>query len=237
MRPSIAISWGPVDAYGQPAHRVVIDTGPEFRVQALRAGIRQLDAIFYTHAHADHTFGLDDLRPLSFLHEGGLPLYADDATASTLEHIFDFIFSPASTYPYRARVALHRIAGEQCVEIAGVGFQRIPVLHGRLAIAGYRVGDAAYLTDMSSVPDASLRLLEGLDVLILDALRHTPHPNHANVEEALGWVERIRPRRAFLTHMSHELHHADTESTLPEHVRLLYDGLEIGFSLESGPCS
>ena len=231
MRPSILVSWGELDSYGEPARRVAIDTGPEFRIQALRAGIHHLDAVFYTHAHADHTLGLDDLRPFSFLHQGNLPLYADDATALSLERIFDYTFSPASTYSYRARVELHRIAGDQCVEVAGLSFRRIPLQHGKLGIAGYRVGTAAYLTDMSEVPESSLALLEGLDVLILGALRRTRHPNHANVEEALAWVERIQPKQAFFTHMSHDLHHADTERTLPEHVRLAYDGLAIPFRL------
>ncbi len=230
-RPSVLISWGTPDSHGEPAHQVVIDTGPEFRIQALRAGIHHLDAVFYTHAHADHTLGLDDLRPLSFLHQGGLPLYADDTTALTLERIFDYTFSPASTYSYRARVELHRVAGDQCIEVSGVGFRRIPLHHGKLGIAGYRFGTAAYLTDMSEVPESSLALLEGLDVLILGALRRTKHPNHANVEEALAWVERIQPKQAFFTHMSHDLHHADTERTLPAHVRLAYDGLQIPFRL------
>lgn len=232
MRPSIAITWGPEDSYGEPAHRVVIDTGPEFRMQALRAGVHHLDAVFYTHAHADHTLGLDDLRPLSYLRKSLLPLYADDETAKTLESIFPYTFSPTSTYANRARVALHRISGDQCVEVAGVLIRRIPVLHGRLEIAGYRVGNAAYLTDMSAVPEASLRLLEGLDVLILDALRHEHHPSHANVDEALRWIERIAPRRAFFTHMSHELPHEETERSLPEHVRLSYDGLQIPIFLD-----
>jgi phosphoribosyl 1,2-cyclic phosphate phosphodiesterase len=239
LRPSIAISWGPLDSHGEPAHRVVIDTGPEFRVQALRAGIHHLDAVFYTHAHADHTLGLDDLRPLSYLHRAkspkraSLPLYADDTTAATLERIFDYTFSPASTYPNRARVALHRIAGQQSTAVAGVGFQRIPLLHGHLRIAGYRFGNAAYLTDMSAVPEASLALLEGLDVLILGALRIEKHPAHANVEEALAWVERLAPRQAWFTHMSHDLHHADTEQTLPAHVRLAWDGQQIPCLLQA----
>jgi phosphoribosyl 1,2-cyclic phosphate phosphodiesterase len=245
MRPSIAVSWGTSDTAGEPAHRVVIDTGPEFRVQALRADIHHLDAVFYTHAHADHILGLDDLRPLSYLYHrasgrtGGnrtnLPLYADDETASVLERIFDYTFSPSSTYPNKARVSLHRIEGDQCVDIAGVSFQRIPLLHGRQNIAGYRFGNAGYLTDMSSIPDSSLALLQGLDVLNLDALRYEHHPSHANIDEALKWVERIRPARAFFTHMSHELHHADTEAILPGHVRLAYDGLELSISL-GGAC-
>ncbi|HEY0786717.1 MAG TPA: MBL fold metallo-hydrolase [Acidobacteriaceae bacterium] len=233
MRPSIAISWGPLDAHGEPLHRAIIDTGPEFRMQALRAGIHHVDAVFYTHAHADHTLGLDDLRPLSYLyramHRLPLPLYADAPTADVLERIFEYTFSPHSTYPNRAQVALHRIAGEQAIEVAGLLIHRVPILHGRLGIAGYRFGNAAYLTDMSEIPPASLALLEGLDVLILDALRLDPHPSHANVSQALAWVDRLQPRRAFFTHMSHELGHQQTERTLPAHVRLAYDGLELPF--------
>ena len=227
-RPSIAVSW----ERDGTLHRFLIDTGPEFRMQALREAIRELDAVFYTHAHADHVLGLDDLRPLSYRHRnGGLPLYADDGTADVLERIFDYTFSPGSTYPNKARVRLHRLNDEAHVDIAGVTVQRIPLLHGRLPIAGYRFGDAAYLTDMSSIPETSFALLRGLDVVILDALRWEHHPSHANVQEALGWVERLNARRAFFTHMSHELAHAETEAKLPPHVRLLFDGQRIPIEL------
>ncbi len=221
-RPSIAVSW--TGAAGEE-HRVVIDTGPEFRMQALRERITSVDAVFYTHAHADHILGLDDLRPLTFrFKQSKLPLYADTRTAEVLERIFDYTFSPASTYPNKARVALHRIEGTACITVAGVPFQRVPLLHGRLPIAGYRFGSAAYLTDMSSIPEESLALLGGLDLVILDALRWEHHPSHANIDEAVAWVERIGARRAFFTHMSHELAHAATEARLPPHIRLLYDG-------------
>ena len=236
MRPSIAVSWGRRGTEDEPAHRVIIDTGPEFRLQALRAGIRQVDAVLYTHSHADHILGLDDLRALSFLRKGRssskLPLYADDETATVLERIFDYTFSPKSTYPNKALVAIHRIAGEECVQVAGMAFQRIPLKHGRLDVAGYRFGNAAYLTDMSAIPDTSLRLLEDLDVLILDALRIEPHPAHANVAEALSWIEQLKPRRAYFTHMSHELKHEETELSLPPHVRLAYDELELPITLQ-----
>ncbi len=223
-RPSIAVAWG--------EHRVLIDTGPEFRLQALREGIDRVDAVLYTHAHADHILGLDDLRPLTFRHPAGkLPLYADEATAQVLERIFDYTFSPGSLYPNKARVALNRIAGTDTVTVAGQAFQRIPLLHGRLPIAGYRFGRAAYLTDMSAIPDESFALLKGLDVVILDALRWEHHPSHANVDEALEWVRRVGARCAYFTHMSHELKHAETEAKLPENVRLLYDGLRIPFEL------
>jgi phosphoribosyl 1,2-cyclic phosphate phosphodiesterase len=222
-RPSIAIEW--------EGHRVLIDTGPDFRQQALREHIQHIDAVLYTHPHADHILGLDDLRPLSFRHPDGMPLYADDNSIKVLETVFSYTFSPTSKYPTRARVALHRLNDHESADIKGVTFQRVPLLHGHLNVAGYRFGSAAYLTDMNVIPDASLSLLEDLDVLILDALRKEPHPSHANVEQALAWIDRVKPRRAFFTHMSHELDHEQTNAELPPHVRLAFDGLRIPFEL------
>jgi phosphoribosyl 1,2-cyclic phosphate phosphodiesterase len=220
MRPSIAIEWND--------RRVVVDTGPDFREQALRAGIRRVDAVFYTHAHADHIMGMDDLRPLSFPHmPGNLPLYADAETGSILERVFDYTFSPESQYPTRARVKLHRISGHETVEVDGVSFQRVPLLHGPTEVSGFRFGNAAYLTDMKTIPESSLPLLENLDVMILDGLRPQPHPSHATLEEAMRWVEVVKPKRAWMTHMSHEVDHEATEATFPPHVRLSYDGLRI----------
>lgn len=226
-RPSIAVQWQD-DTAGQT---VVIDTGLDFRSQALREKIRHVDAVFYTHAHADHILGFDDLRPLSFRHPGGLPLYGDETTASVLERIFEYTFSPHAKYPTRARVNLLRLNDRESAEVAGVRFQRVPLLHGDLSVGGFRFGSAAYLTDMSSIPESSLPLLEDLDVLIIDALRKQPHPSHANIDQALAWTERVAPRRAFFTHMSHELDHSETENELPPHVRLAYDGLRIPFEI------
>ena len=224
MRPSIAVEW--------QGNRVVMDTGPDFREQALRAGIGHVDAVFYTHAHADHILGLDDLRPLSFRHRPGhIPLYADAETVDTLERVFEYTFSPESQYPTRARVKLHSIAGHDVAEVHGARFQRVPLQHGRTEVSGFRFGNAAYLTDMKTIPESSLPLLEDLDVMILDGLRPQEHPSHANLEEALRWVERVKPRRAWLTHMSHEVDHAATEAGFPEHVRLSYDGLRIPIEL------
>jgi phosphoribosyl 1,2-cyclic phosphate phosphodiesterase len=222
-RPSIAVQWN--------QHTVVIDTGQDFRQQLLREHIRHVDAVFYTHAHADHVLGMDDLRPLSFQLPNGLPLYADDATAEVLRRIFDYTFSPRANYPTRARVKLHHLNGHESVEVAGLRFQRVPLLHGDLPVAGYRFGSAAYLTDMNAIPDSSLPLLENLDVLLIDALRWDRHPSHNNVEQALHWIDRIQPRRAFFTHIAHELGHAETEAALPAHVRLAYDGLRIPFEI------
>jgi phosphoribosyl 1,2-cyclic phosphate phosphodiesterase len=226
-RPSIAVQWP--DHSGRQT--IVIDTGPDFRYQALREKIHHVDAVFYTHAHADHILGMDDLRPLSFRHSSGLALYADNITADVLERVFEYTFSPEAKYPTRARVTLRRLNDHDSADVAGVRFQRVPLWHGGLCVGGFRFGSAAYLTDMSAIPDSSLPLLENLDVVIIDALRPQPHPSHANIDQALGWVERLRPRRAFFTHMSHEVEHSETESRLPPHIRLAYDGLRIPFEI------
>lgn len=227
-RPSIAVVWNG----GGTTHTVVIDTGPDFREQALREGIRHVDAVLYTHAHADHILGMDDLRPLSFRHKPGfMPLYADEPTAAILRRVFDYTFSADATYPMRARVELCGLDSTEVAEIDGVRFQRIPLMHGPQEVAGFRFGSAAYLTDMSRIPEESLPLLEGLDVVILDALRPQPHPSHATIAESLGWVDRIGPKRAWFTHMSHEVDHEETEKGFPAEVRLSYDGLRIPFEL------
>jgi phosphoribosyl 1,2-cyclic phosphate phosphodiesterase len=220
-RPSIAVAW--------EGHRVVIDTGPDFRMQALREGIDHVDAVLYTHSHADHILGLDDLRPLSFKHKTKLPLYADDSAASVIERIFDYTFETAAWYPTRARVEMHRMGPS--IEIEGAVFQRIPLTHGKIEVAGFRFGNAAYLTDMNDIPNQSLALLKDLDVVILDALRKTPHPSHATLEQALAFVRQMQPRRAYFTHMSHDLSHAETNSELPENIQLAYDGLRIPFEI------
>ena len=226
-RPSIAVQWP--DHAGKQT--VVIDTGPDFRQQALREKIQHIDAVFYTHGHADHILGMDDLRPLSFRHSVSLSLYADDPTADILERVFDYTFAEGHKYPTRARVTICRLNNHEAADVAGVRFQRVPLLHGRLTVSGFRFGSAAYLTDMSSIPDSSFPLLRNLDIVIIDALRPQPHPSHATIDQALGWIEQLQPRRAFLTHMSHEVEHTETENRLPPHVRLAYDGLRIPFEI------
>lgn len=228
-RPSIAVEW---QGAGGTPRTVVIDTGPDFRAQALREDIRHVDAVFYTHAHSDHILGMDDLRPLSFQHRPAmLPLYADARTAGVLRRNFDYTFAADSKYPTRARVELHGLEGTESAVVHGARFQRVPLLHGDLEVAGFRFGSAAYLTDMSRIPETSLPLLEGLDVLIVDALRPEPHPSHASLPEALAWVARIQPKRGWFTHMSHDVEHAATEATFPAQVRLGFDGLRIEFEL------
>jgi phosphoribosyl 1,2-cyclic phosphate phosphodiesterase len=211
---------------------VVIDTGPDFREQALRNGVNRLDAVYYTHSHADHILGLDDLRPLSYAaaREGApIPLYATAETTAVLESIFAYTFSPHATYPNRARVRL--VPLQESTSIHGVDFIRVPVMHGEMEIVGYRFGRVAYLTDVSEIPEASFALLQGLDHIVLSALRYKPHPSHATVEQALGWARRIGARQTWLTHIAHELGHEATNRTLPEGVALAYDGLTVPVSL------
>ncbi len=224
-RPSIKLDF--------EGHTVLIDTGPDFHAQAIRERITHVDAVFYTHHHADHILGMDDLRPLSFQHTPDLPLYADESTAEVIHRVFSYTFRTVDRYPTSARVQLLPMPSGPgaFVDIAGAHFQRIPVIHGRETIAGYRFGSAAYLTDMSDIPEESVALLQGLDILILDALRREPHPSHSHLNKSIALVERLKPRRAFFTHMSHDLDHDATEAILPPHIRLAYDGLKLQFDI------
>jgi phosphoribosyl 1,2-cyclic phosphate phosphodiesterase len=224
-RPSVRLAYND--------HTVLIDTGPDFHAQAVRERISRVDAVLYTHGHADHVMGFDDLRPLSFYAKGNLPIYADDATAKNIERIFEYTFRKEDRYPTSARVEIHRIDPTPGVgiDLFGACFRRIPVTHGREEITGYRFGSAAYLTDMSDIPEVSLPLLQDLDVLILDALRRDPHPSHSHLDKSVAIVEQLKPRRAYFTHMSHDLDHAVTEAALPPHIRLAYDGLQIQFEI------
>ncbi|MGI4980735.1 MAG: MBL fold metallo-hydrolase [Janthinobacterium lividum] len=225
MRASIALRFN--------ERTVLIDTGQDFRTQALRAGIDHVDAVLYTHGHADHILGFDDLRPLTFGKPDRLPLYADDPTADTIERIFDYTFKTRDRYPTSARVDLRRLSSEPgtSLELFGACFERIPVIHGRNIIAGYRFGRAAYLTDMSDLPEASFDRLRDLDVVVLDALRREPHPSHSHLDHSVAIAARIGAKSTYFTHISHDLDHAMTEKNLPPGVHMAYDGLQLEFPI------
>lgn len=220
-RPSIMVQYN--------GRNVVIDTTPDFREQALREQIRRLDAVIYTHAHADHVLGLDDLRPLTFHGPENIPLYAEPNTSQRLRTMFSYIFDGDYKYGGLARVELRELKDE--VALWGARFEAIPVLHGDAQIYGFRFGSAAYLTDFSEIPEASYGRLENLDILFLDALRYKPHPTHSTIDKSLAIVQRLQPRRAFFTHIAHDLPHAATNAALPEHVRLAHDGLKLEFEI------
>jgi phosphoribosyl 1,2-cyclic phosphate phosphodiesterase len=223
-RPSVMIEYG--------GNVVLIDTAPDFYQQAIRERIRRVDAVLYTHTHADHILGIDDLRPLSFRHKPDrLPLYAHPEAAAFLRKMFSYIFDAEYKFGGLPHLELRTI--DEPVELFGLKFEPVPLIHGEAQIYGFRFGSAAYLTDHSEIPDASLRQLRGLDVLFLDALRHKPHPTHSTVADSLRTVQQLKPKRAFFTHICHDLPHEATNASLPANVRLAYDGMKVEFEIGS----
>ncbi len=224
LRPSVLVRF----VSDGTERNVVIDTSPDFRQQALSANLRRLDAILYTHDHADHIMGLDDVRPFNYGRRDRIPVYASQSTMKSLLRVFPYGFAGES--PHRGgvpRLDGRTVADNSPIDLFGMRFQPFTVYHGPKRILGFRFGRAAYVTDQTGFPPESLLWLDDLDVLFLGALRHVPHPMHSTVEEALAWVEQLRPRRTFLTHMCHELPHDETNRRLPDGVSLAYDGLKI----------
>lgn len=206
---------------------VLVDTPPELRLQLLRAQVKRIDALIYTHTHADHLFGLDDVRVFSG-RQGPLPVYGTPRTFENLRQQFFYIFADTPMGGGKPQLALHPIEPiDQPFVVAGVPVQPIPVFHGATPVLGYRFGSVAYVTDTNNIPESSLRLLADLDVLVLDALRHRSHPTHFSISEALAVVERVKPRHTYFTHICHDLDHEATNRSLPSEVELAYDGLSI----------
>jgi phosphoribosyl 1,2-cyclic phosphate phosphodiesterase len=215
-RPSLLLQFG--------GHNVVIDTTPDFRFQAMREKIDRLDAVLYTHAHADHILGLDDIRPYNLKQRGIVPVYASESTQETLRRQFAYVFDDVPTESSVPAIDMHTITGP--FDLFGLQITPVAAQHGPQPVLGFRFGDAAYLTDFSSVPESSKALLQGLDDFILDALRYTPHPMHSNVEQSLALVAELNPHRAWFTHICHDLGHVEANAKLPEGVQLAYDGLK-----------
>jgi phosphoribosyl 1,2-cyclic phosphate phosphodiesterase len=202
-------------------HNIIIDASTDFRQQALRVGLKRLSAILFTHAHADHCFGLDDTRPIMFRH-GAIACFATDVTWQGLRRIYSYAFEPAP-YPGVPRIIPHTIEGR--FTLLGLNVEPLTVMHGRLPVTAFRINDFAYVTDCNVIPDEACEKLLGLDLLVIDALRFKSHPTHMSLDQALRYVEKLKPRRALLTHISHDIKHAETSGHLPEHVEIAYDGL------------
>ena len=217
LRPSVLLRW--------EGATILVDTSTDLRQQVLRMGLMDLDAVFYTHAHADHTFGLDDLRMFNWRRGGAIPVYGSAITLQAIRRTFWYVFEDVEAGGGKPLLDLHEVDG--AFPLHGRTVIPVPLQHGRLPILGYRIGGFAYLTDVSAIPDASYELLRGLDVLVLSALRHRPHPTHLHLERALQEAARIGAARTFFTHIAHELSHAAVAAELPRGVELAYDGLSL----------
>lgn len=203
---------------------ILVDTSPDLRTQALREKIPHIDAVLFTHTHADHVNGIDDLRGYHLLHKLVIPCYGDKGVIETISKNFSYIFEGMQKGGYTPLLEPHIISG--VFSLFSRKFTPVPLVHGYSHSTGYRVDDSAYITDCSDIPESSMARLAGLDLLIIDALRYTPHPAHFNIEGALRIVEKLKPRRTVLTHLTHEVAYADG-AKLPPGVELAYDGMTI----------
>lgn len=231
-RPSILIELPSLDgqpgaaSYTRDVRSILVDTSTDLRTQALVNNIRRVDAILFTHTHADHVFGLDDVRSFNQIQRSSIPCYASPATAATLREMFSYIFEPpAQKGGGIPQIALFNIGGP--FTLGSVDIVPVRVMHGKLPVLGFRIGTFAYLTDCNAIPDESWPLLDGVRTIVLDALRHRPHSTHFSVAEAVDVVGRLGTERAYFTHICHDLLHAETCAQLPGGVELAYDGLVI----------
>jgi phosphoribosyl 1,2-cyclic phosphate phosphodiesterase len=215
-----------------PGGNLLIDTTPEMRLQLLRERIRHVHAIAFTHHHADHLFGLDDARLFPRWIGGPVPIYCEQETEDCIRRVFHYAFEDGTdraAVSFVPKMRFVRVGPGVPFETVGERVLPIRLEHGPFPVLGFRVGSLAYCTDVSRIPEASLPMLQGLDVLVLDALRHEPHPTHFSISEALAVAASLKPQRTFLTHLSHSFDHGATQSALPENVWLAHDGLSVEF--------
>ena len=203
----------------------VIDCGPDFRQQMLKTNCRKLDAIIFTHEHADHTTGIDDVRPY-FFRQGKIPIYLHERVLNSLHNRFAYIFDPKQKYPGAPDFEVNLITKENDFQILGLNITPIEAVHYKLPVLGFRLGKFAYLTDVKTISDKEMLKLNGLDTLIINALRYESHPSHLNIEEALEIIDQVKPKQTFFTHISHNMgFHEEVCSSLPKSVSLAFDGL------------
>jgi phosphoribosyl 1,2-cyclic phosphate phosphodiesterase len=206
---------------------VLVDTSADFRQQALRFGLKRLDGVLITHCHADHIFGLDDIRPLNFRY-GALGVYANDRAWVDIRRIFKYIFEPSHFGGGLPQVWANTVVpGAPFCLGRDLLITPVEVIHGRLPVMAYRFNDFAYATDLSEIPPRTIELFQGLDVLVLDCLRFREHPTHLWLDKALSYIEELKPSRAFLTHIAHDVKHERDSARLPDHVKWAYDGLVV----------
>ena len=219
-----------------PAGNVLIDTPPELRIQLLREGVSAVHAALFTHGHADHVVGLDDLRICGLRQKQAIPLYCEEAVAAHLKAAFHYAFAPPNpaAHPGSVPQYLLRQFGPmgRTMEVAGLPIVPLRLYHGALPVLGFRVGDCAYCTDVSAFPDESIAALAGVRTLVIDALREEPHPTHLHVDGALEIIRRVQPKQAYLTHIAHQLGHHSTDAKLPEGVAMAWDGLKIDVRID-----
>lgn len=203
----------------------VIDCGPDFRQQMLRTNCRKLDAIIFTHEHADHTTGIDDVRPY-FFRQGKIPIYLHERVLNSLHNRFAYIFDPKQKYPGAPDFEVNLITKENDFQILGLNITPIEAVHYKLPVLGFRLGKFAYLTDVKTISDKEMLKLNGLDTLVINALRYESHPSHLNIDEALEIIDQVKPKQTFFTHISHNMgFHEEVCGSLPKSVSLAFDGL------------
>lgn len=219
LRVSVWISWDD--------HSFVIDCGPDFRQQMLSSNCQKVDGILFTHEHADHTAGLDDIRPFNFK-QGEIPIYAHQRVIENLQRRFDYIFETKNRYPGAPSVKTIEVVNNHSFSIGDKKAIPVNVMHGDLQVFGYRIDDFAYLTDVKTVEESEIKKLKGLKVLVVNALREEPHNTHFNLQEALDFIALVQPQKTYITHISHILgFHEEVQKKLPENVFLAYDNLQI----------
>lgn len=209
---------------------IVIDTATEFRIQMLKNNIKNIDAVLFTHAHADHVHGLDDIRQFNEIHGKTIPCFGNYQTIYTIRQKYDYVFNPTQQGGGKPDISLNVVNSD--FDIFGIKIIPLPVKHGKLDILGYRMDKFAYITDASYIPDETMHKIKGLDVLVINALRFEPHDTHFSVTEALEVIEKVKPRKTFLTHICHKLDHKETQKKLPKNVQMGFDGLLIEIEKE-----